>query len=64
MNIRRFEERDVINVADLAIRTFKKYNDSDYYEPEAITYTLDFFDPDKNTKQELAYVYSKYIRMD
>ena len=41
------------------MRTFRKYNGSDYYEPESITNTLDFFDPDKNTKQELIEKFSK-----
>lgn len=59
MKIRRFEEKDVINVANLSMRTFKKYNGSDYYEPESITNTLDFFNPNKNTKQELLEKFSK-----
>lgn len=59
MKIRKFVERDVIKVADLAMRTFKEYNGSDYYDQESITSTLDFFDPDKNTKQELLEKFSK-----
>lgn len=40
MKIRKFQERDVIAVADLAMRTFKKYNGSDFYDVEAINGTL------------------------
>ena len=57
--IRRFEERDVIYVADLAMRTFKKYNGSDYFELESIINTLNYFDPDKNTKEVLLEKFSK-----
>jgi len=47
MKIRKFEDKDVIFVADLAMKTFEKYNGSDY------------FDPNKNTKQELLEKFSK-----
>jgi GNAT superfamily N-acetyltransferase len=53
MKIRKFSEKDSIKVAKLAMRTFKKYNGLDFFDKEAITGALDFFDPDKNTKEEL-----------
>ena len=59
MTIRKLEDRDVIDVADLAMKTFEKYNGSDYYELESITSTLDYFDPKKNTEQELLEKFSK-----
>ena len=59
MNIRKLEDRDVIYVADLAMKTFEKYNGSDYYELEGITNTLNYFNPNKNTKQELLEKFSK-----
>ncbi|MCT4687018.1 GNAT family N-acetyltransferase [Vallitalea sp.] len=59
MKIRRLEERDVIDVADLAMRTFRRYNSLDFYDEEAITKTLDYFDPTKNTKQQLLDKFSK-----
>lgn len=59
MNIRKFEERDVLDVADLAMRTFQQYNSSDFYNEKAITNTLNYFDTTKNTKQGLLQKFSK-----
>lgn len=59
MQIRKFEERDVIDVADLAMSTFRRYNGSDFYDNEAIIKTLTYFDSTKNTKQQLLEKFSK-----
>lgn len=59
MKIRKFEERDVLDVADLAMKTFQKYNGSAFYNKEAITNTLNYFDTTKNTKERLLEKFSK-----
>jgi len=59
MRIRRFKETDVFAVADLAMSTFQKYNGLDFYDEEAITNTLDYFDTTKNTKERLLEKFSK-----
>lgn len=59
MRIRRFKETDVFAVADLAMRTFEKFNGLDFYDEEAITNTLDYFDTTKNTKERLLEKFSK-----
>lgn len=59
MKIRKFEERDVVEVANLAMETFKRYNGSDFYDKDAIANTLAYFDPTKNNKQRLLEKFSK-----
>lgn len=59
MRIRRFEETDVVDAAELAMTTFQKYNGSDYYDEEAIANTLDYFDTTKNSKERLLEKFSQ-----
>ncbi len=59
MRIREFEEDDVLDVADLAMRTFQRYNGSDFYDEGAIAGTLNYFDTSRNTKQDLLVKFSK-----
>ena len=59
MIIREFEDKDVIEVAKLARKTFKYFAGSDYFDKnsladkEGIQGTLDFFDTEKKSAKEL-----------
>ncbi len=59
MNIRKFKKQDTKEVALLAMKTFEKYNGSDFFSKDGITKTLDFFDPTKNTVKELQEKFEK-----
>ena len=48
MKIRKFQKKDTNEVALLAMKTFKKYNSSDYFKKEGIKKTLDAFNPNEN----------------
>jgi N-acetylglutamate synthase-like GNAT family acetyltransferase len=49
MKIRGFQKKDTKEVALLAMKTFEKYNGSDYFEKEGIQKTIDAFNPKKNS---------------
>jgi len=46
-------DKDVIEVAKLARKIFKKFAGSDYFDKEGIQGTLDFFDTEKRSAKEL-----------
>lgn len=59
MIIREFEDRDVIEVAKLSRKIFKKFTRSDYFDKsndldkEGIQGTLNFFDTEKRSVKEI-----------
>lgn len=59
MRIRKFEEKDTIDVASLISRTYTKFNSSDYFEKKAAQDYMDFFNPNKTSEKEILMVFSK-----
>ena len=59
MIIRKYKRHDTVEVALLAMNTFKKYNGSDYFLKEGVTNTLNTFDPIKNTEQDLFEMFNR-----
>ena len=46
--IRKLQIRDIRNASLLIVKTFGKFNGSDYFEEEGVQRALDYYDPNKN----------------
>ena len=53
MNIRKFQPKDVYEVALLAMKTFQQFNSDDIFDEAGLEETLAAFDPAKNTEEQL-----------